>query len=133
VSKTSRLQSLPSRVPVYQRWLALQLPIKNVEIYKQALTDKSVLPVEEASKSNTRLAFLGYGYSTVIVRDLLLEKCPLATPKQLSQMVSSLHALPALHTIGLMMELDKFVVMKVKVCGGWYTNCSIVPSNGSHE
>jgi dsRNA-specific ribonuclease len=93
----------------------LQLPIRNPKIFKQALTDRSALPEAEAAKSNTRLAFLGAGYATVIIRDLLLEKCPLATSNQLSQMVFSLNAFPILHTIGLMMELDKLVVMRVKV------------------
>ena len=91
------------------------MPIVNAALFHQALTHRSALSTASTATHNERLVYLGTGVFEVIVRELLLERCPHALPGDLTNAVLNLRSRGFLQQIALHMELDKFVVMDVPV------------------
>lgn len=93
----------------------MQVPITDAVLFQRALTHRSAVPSPKTSTHNARLVYLGTGVYEVVVRALLLERNPRATPEDLSNAVLNLRSQGFLQQIALHMELDKFVVMDVPV------------------
>ena len=84
---------------------------KNLELYKQAFTHRSLLANENLEKheSNERLEFLGDAILSSIVSDYLFKEFPFATEGLLTKMRSKIVSRKHLNELAFVLELDKML------------------------
>lgn len=98
-------------------WPAVQVPIREWQPYRQALTHPTALAErpDRLRWQNRHAVQQGGSIIGTILREVLLERLPLAMPGELTQVFKVLRQDRVLFQIALAMELDKLLVMHVQV------------------
>lgn len=110
--KKGRCRQLPlSDVPRWRFEALLGIPVKDVSLYRQALTAASALPPDEAvTGSYQRLEFLGDAVLALAVRTHLMQRYPQSTEGSLTIVQHALVDSRALLRMAVYLKLERYIV-----------------------
>jgi dsRNA-specific ribonuclease len=112
----ARIARLYKRTVMSVYGLAMQLPIKNLDLYKRALTSETALPNRLwVSGSYERDEWVGDKLAGYLISKMLCELLPSAKVSDLNMIRTRLESNVYMWHMASLLELDKFIVYDARV------------------